>query len=202
MAYDAPSVSADPVSPVTRLLRAVSGGDPLARERLLRTVYDELRQLARLQIARGPSSPTLGATALVNEAYVRLLGRERPDWENRRHFFFAAARAMRDVLVDEARRKAAQSRGGGWTRIDLETVELALDTPPETILSLDEALTRLEAQAPEQAELVRLRFFAGLSEGEAAAVLGVSKRTVSRSWQFARAWLYAELSDLPADGRR
>jgi RNA polymerase sigma factor (TIGR02999 family) len=187
---------------VTRLLRAVSGGDPLARERLLRTVYDELRQLARLQIARGPSSPTLGATALVNEAYVRLLGRERPDWENRRHFFFAAARAMRDVLVDEARRKAAQSRGGGWTRIDLETVELALDTPPETILSLDEALTRLEAQAPEQAELVRLRFFAGLSEGEAAAVLGVSKRTVSRSWQFARAWLYAELSDLPADGRR
>jgi RNA polymerase sigma factor (TIGR02999 family) len=190
-----PPVGTDPAFPVTRLLRAASDGDRDAGERLLRTVYQELRGLARSQLARGPASPTLHATALVNEAYVRLLGRARPAWENRRHFFFAAARAMRDVLVEEARRKGAQARGGGWARVDLESLELALDTPPAAILSLDEALSRLEARAPDKAELVRLRFYAGLSEAETASVLGVSKRTVSRAWQFARAFLYAELTD-------
>jgi RNA polymerase sigma factor (TIGR02999 family) len=190
------SVSVDPSTPVTRLLRAASDGDKGAGEQLLRTIYEELRQMARSQIAQGPATPTLHATALVNEAYVRLLGRERPEWANRRHFFFAAARAMRDVLVDEARKKQAQARGGGWKRVDLEHLELALDTPPEAILRLDDALTRLEAESPEKAELVRLRFFAGLTESETAAVLGISKRSVSRAWQFVRAWLYAELADV------
>ncbi len=174
---------------VTGLLRAVHAGDEEARERLFRELYDELRGMARGAIANGPARATLQATALVHEAYLRLLGRGPPDWENRRHFFFAAARAMRDVLVEEARRKAAQRRGGDRQRSELEGVEPAQETPEADLLALDEAIAALEREDPRRAEVVRLRFFAGLSEDETAEVLGISKRSVSRAWSEARARL-------------
>lgn len=177
----------DPQAGVTELLGAIVAGDEEARERLFELLYDELRGVARGQIAGGPPRATIQATALVNEAYLRLVGKAGPGWENRRHFFFVASRAMRDVLVEEARAKAAQRRGGDWKRQPLEGLELSLETPAEQLLALDEALAAIEAADPRRGEIVRLRFFAGLSETETAEMLQISKRTVSREWGLARA---------------
>jgi len=174
---------------VTALLRAIGGGDGAARERLFELLYAELHRVARGELAKGPARATIQPTALVHEAYIRLLGRQVPDWENRRHFFFAAARAMRDVLIDQARNKAALRRGGDWSRRELAGLEPTLATPAEELLALDEALGKLEREDARQADIVKLRFFAGLGEDEVAETLGVSKRTVSRDWGRARARL-------------
>ena len=184
---------------ITVLLHAIGTGDDGARERLFELLYDELRGMARGEIAKGPARATIQPTALVNEAYIRLLGRQVPEWENRRHFFFVAARAMRDVLVEQARSKAALRRGGEWKRADLEGIEPTLLTPAEDLIALDEALSTLEAEDARKADVVRLRFFAGLGEDEIADALGISKRTVSRAWSQARARL-AVLVKPPADG--
>jgi RNA polymerase sigma factor (TIGR02999 family) len=185
-------MSSDPderATRVTSLLHAIGGGDQGAREQLFALLYDELHRMARGEIAKGPERATLQPTALVNEAYIRLLGREVPGWENRRHFFFTAARAMRDILVEEARRKAAQRRGGGWQKRGLDSIEPTFFTPAEELLALDEALDTLESEDARQADIVQLRFFGGLGEDEIADALEVSKRTVSRDWGRARARL-------------
>ena len=187
----------DPQHRVTQLLEAIGAGDAEAHERLFDLLYEELRGVARGQIAGGPPRATMQATALVNEAYLRLVGKVGPAWENRRHFFFAASRAMRDVLVEEARAKAAQRRGGDWRRQGLTGLELGLDTPADQLLALDDALQAIERTDPRRAEIVRLRFFAGLTEDETAEMLQISKRTVSREWGLARADLALMLS--PAD---
>lgn len=174
---------------ITVLLHAIGNGDSEARGRLFEILYGELRGMARGEIAKGPARATIQPTALVNEVYLRLLGRELPDWKNRRHFFFVAARAMRDVLVEQARAKAAARRGGDLRRADFSAIEPTLATPAEDLLMLDDALSTLEQEDPRKADVVRLRFFAGLSEDEIAEALDVSKRTVSRAWSEARARL-------------
>ncbi len=183
-----------PPSSVTMLLKAMQQGDETAGEKLLRTVFSELRGIARARMRRLPPGQTLQPTALVNEVYLRLVDREEPSWNDRRHFFFAAARAMHHVLIEAARKKAAQKRGGGWKRLGPEALTLATAAPPEDLLALEDALQRLEARSPDQAQIVNLRFFAGLPEAEIADVLGVSERTVQRRWRLARAKLFAELS--------
>lgn len=174
---------------VTSLLQAIGSGDEVAREQLFTLLYNELHGVARGEIAKGPAHATIQPTALVNEAYIRLLGRRLPDWENRRHFFFAAARAMRDVLIEQARKKSALRRGSEWKRTPLESIEPTLDTPAEELLALDEALNTLEAEDRRKADIVQLRFFAGLGEDEIAEALEMSKRSVSRHWGQARARL-------------
>ena len=185
--YDEQVSERDPSTGVTELLGAIGAGDEQARERLFELLYDELRGVARGQIAGGPSRATIQATALVNEAYLRLVGKAGPSWENRRHFFFVASRAMRDVLVEEARAKSAQRRGGNWKRQSLAGLEISLETPADQLLALDEALAAIEAADPRRGEIVRLRFFAGLTEDETAEMLQISKRTISREWGLARA---------------
>jgi len=178
---------------VTRLLQAMERGDVGASDELLRTVYDELKRLSRSHVRRTPVGETLQPTALVNEAYLRLVGQEVSDWSSRRQFFFVAGRAMHDILVEEARRKASRKRGGDWKRADAEQLEIAFEAPAEDMLALDDALQRLEADDPRKAEVVRLRFFAGLTEEETAKVLGVAARTVRREWRYIRARLFREL---------
>jgi RNA polymerase sigma factor (TIGR02999 family) len=183
---------------VTQILSAIEQGDPRAAEQLLPLVYDELRRLAARQLARERPGQTLQATALVHEAYLRLVEGERPGpappWDSRRHFFAAAAEAMRRILVEQARRKRSVRHGGGRRRLDLDEA-LSLPGPRQDLLALDEALTRLAEEQPLKAELVKLRFFAGLTMPEAAQALGVSLATAERYWTFARSWLYAELAD-------
>jgi RNA polymerase sigma factor (TIGR02999 family) len=183
---------------VTRILVAIQQGDPHAAEQLLPLVYDELRKIAAAKMAREKPGQTLQATALVHEAYLRLVEGERPGpapaWDSRRHFFAAAAEAMRRILVENARRKQSVRHGGGRQRLDLDE-ELSLPEPRQDLLALDEALTRLAEKQPLKAELVKLRFFAGLTMPEAAQALGVSLATAERYWTFARSWLYAELAD-------
>ena len=178
---------------VTELLKAAGEGTGDAKEALLQRLYGELREMAHRELRRSDRNQTLRTTALVNEAYVRLVDSGDQTWENRRHFFFVAARAMHDILVEEARRKATHKRGGGWRRQDLENLDLAIDADPDEILALSEALEKLAAEDPRRAEVVRLRFFAGLTEEEIAAGLGVSHRTVTRDWRYVRAWLFEEL---------
>ena len=192
------------MSDVTRILSAIEQGDPSAAEQLLPLVYEELRQLAAQKLAQEKPGQTLQATALVHEAYLRLVaspGREsgeaEPHWNSRGHFFAAAAEAMRRILIDNARRKRRPKHGGERQRIDLDEV-LAVAGPREDLLALDEALSRLAAQEPVKAELVKLRYFAGLSLAEAAAFLGLSPATAKRYWSVARAWLFAALSE-PGD---
>lgn len=184
---------------VTQMLRAAAAGDGEAAAALLPRVYRELRSLAAARLRRLPVGQTLQATALVHEAYLALIGREDPGWSGRGHFFGAAAQAMREILIDQARRKAAIKRGGDLRREPLEPeavgdIAVVGDLPGEDLLALDAALARLEAEHPERAQVVVLRYFGGLQEAEIATALGVSTRTVERAWRFARAYLHAALS--------
>ena len=190
------------MSDITRLLSAAAQGDPHAASQLLPLVYGELRQLAAQRLAQERPGQTLQATALVHEAYLRLVGKgEDGPWNGRGHFFAAAAEAMRRILVESARRKGRQKRGGGLARVDLDAAEqVAVPEVREDLLALDEALTRLAAADPQAAQLVQLRYFAGLPIPEAAKALGVSPRTADRLWAFARAWLLREVGgDEPGD---
>lgn len=190
---------------VTRILSAIEDGDPHAAGQLLPLVYEELRKLAAQRMAREAPGQTLEATALVHEAYVRLVGKAGgPHWNSRGHFFAAAAEAMRRILVEQARRKRTLRAGGGRERIALDDAFPAFDGPGDEILALDEALTRLGERDPVRAELVKLRFFTGLTMPEAAATLGISLATAERYWTFTRAWLYTELADgeMPEDGKK
>jgi RNA polymerase sigma factor (TIGR02999 family) len=182
------------VNDLTRILHSIEQGDPKAAEELLPLVYDELRNLAAARMAHLPPGQTLQPTALVHEAYVRLLGSDQ-QWDNRGHFFAAAAETMRRILVESARRKSRLKRGGQWQRIDLEEVNLAIETDPENLLTIDEALTKFAAEDPVKAQLVSLRFFAGLTLPEAAQAMNISLATAKRYWAFARAWLYREISE-------
>jgi RNA polymerase sigma factor (TIGR02999 family) len=176
------------MSEVTRILSAIDRGDPCAAEQLLPLVYDELRQLAALQLAHARPGETLNPTALVHEAYLRLVGEGNdPRYHDRSHFFAAAATAMRHIRIDQARRKKTQKRGGNVQRLELDDV--AAPTADEELLALDEALTQLAALDARKAQLVELRFFAGLTSDQTAAVLGISPTTADRDWAFARAWL-------------
>ncbi len=175
---------------VTRLLQAARCGEREALDRLLPLVYDELRQLAARQLGRERAGHTLGATALVHEAYVKLSGGGTCGAGDRAHFLAIAARAMRQVLVDHARRRARAKRGGGWERTTLGEGDAAVEFRPEEMLALDRALEELD---PRQREIVEYRFFAGMEEREVAEVLGISERTVRRDWVKARAWLYRSL---------
>jgi RNA polymerase sigma factor (TIGR02999 family) len=184
---------------ITRILSAIEGGDPRASQNLLPLVYEELRKLAAQRLAQEKPGQTLQATALVHEAYHRLVGaaQDRP-WDSRGHFFAAAAEAMRRILVDNARRKRTGRHGGG-RRVPLDALDPAGHAPeagPVDLLALDEALARLSRADPSKAELVRLRYFAGLTTEEAARVLGVSRATAERWWAYARAWLLREMEDL------
>ncbi len=182
------------MSDVTRILDAIQQGDPKAAEDLLPLVYQELRKLAALKMADQPAGHTLQPTALVHEAYLRLLGAQQHRWQNSGHFYAAAAQAMRQILIDAARKKNRLKRGGDWRRLNLEEVHLAAETDPGGLLAVDEALADFEREDPAKAELVRLRFFVGLSLPEAAKALGLSLATAKRSWAFSRAWLYRHLT--------
>jgi RNA polymerase sigma factor (TIGR02999 family) len=189
--------SVPPRSEVTRLLSAVEQGDPHAAEQLLPLVYNELRRLAARTMAQERPGQTLEATALVHEAYVRLVGTPSEgaarEWEGRAHFFAAAAEAMRRILVEKARRRRRHKHGGGLARVDIELANLVSPMPDEDLLALDDAMTRLAAEDPVRARLVQLRFFAGLSNEQAAKVLGISGVTAKRYWRYARAWLHREV---------
>jgi RNA polymerase sigma factor (TIGR02999 family) len=175
---------------LTGILRRIERGDAQAADQLLPLVYDELRQLAALRLAREKPGQTLQATALVHEAYLRLVGADpKQPWDNRGHFFAAAAEAMRRILVEKARRKGRIRHGGGSRRVDLLDIEVAAPANGDQVLLLDEALTRLAAARPQAAELVKLRFFSGMTVEEAASIVGLSPRTARRLWVFARAWL-------------
>ena len=179
---------------VTRILSAIEHGDPRASEELLPLVYRELRRLAKQRLAQEKPGQTLQATALVHEAYLRLVDSDESQrWNSRGHFFAAAAEAMRRILVDNARRKQTEKHGGRLERQDIDGIDIAAPAPAEDLLALDEALARLEAGDPIQAQLVKLRFFAGLTEEEAASVLGVSRTTAQTYWRYAKAWLIVEL---------
>ena len=178
---------------VTLMLQAASRGDEKAAAELLPLVYTELRRLAKSWMAKTPPGQTLQPTALVHEAYLRLLGGEDPGWESRRHFFFTVSRAMRDILVEQARRKASLKRGGGRRRVQSEDELPAFEEPVEDMLALDEALKCLERDDPRKHRIVMLRFFVGLTAEETAGVMDLSLRTVVREWRYIRAKLYKDL---------
>ncbi len=176
---------------VTRILSGIEAGDPHAAEQLLPLVYDELRKLAAQKLAEEKPGQTLQATALVHEAYLRLMDTEKAQqWDNRGHFFAAAAEAMRRILIENVRRKKSQKHGGHAEHVPLDQIEVALPPPDDDLLALDDALTRLAAERPVVAELVKLRFFAGLTMDEAAHALGISPATAYRQWNYAQAWLF------------
>lgn len=179
---------------VTRILNAVEGGDPQAAEQLFPLVYDELRKLAAQKLAQEKPGQTLQATALVHEAYLRLVEHEKAqNWNGRGHFFGAAAEAMRRILIEHARSKSREKRGGDWRRVDFEELDVATSISPDQLIALDDALTRLAALDQLAGELVKLRYFAGLPLDQAAVALGVSTATAYRHWAYARAWLHSEL---------
>ena len=185
------------MSDVTRILTAIEHGDPQTAEELLPFVYDELRKLAARRLKQEKPGQTLQATALVHEAYLRLVDAAKIQrWDSRGHFFAAAAEAMRRILLNRARDKKRDKRGGDRLRVDLDHIELALDTSDEQLIALDDALTQFAEEDPDAARLVNLRFFAGLTLRDAAVYLGLSQRTAERQWSYARAWLYARLSQL------
>jgi RNA polymerase sigma factor (TIGR02999 family) len=185
---------------VTQILSAIAAGDPSAASQLLPLVYDELRRLAAQKLSHETPGQTLQPTALVHEAYLRLVGEEEaPHWDNRGHFFAAAAEAMRRILVDNARRKQYQKHGGGLARQDLDPEQLTVPAIREDLLALDEALTKLAVANPQAAQLVQLRYFAGLSIPEAAQTLGISPRSADRLWAYARAWLHQEIAGTAPD---
>jgi RNA polymerase sigma factor (TIGR02999 family) len=185
----------DRMSDVTRILSAIEQGDPHAAARLLPLVYDELRQLASQKLGQEKPGQTLQPTALVHEAYLRLVDVETAQrWDCRGHFFAAAAEAMRRILVDHARRRRSQRRGGAAKRHSLASLDPAIPAPDEELLAVDEALERLQHLDPPKAELVKLRYFAGMTIPEAAQALGISIPTANRYWAYARAWLHEELA--------
>lgn len=182
------------MSQITQILNAAERGDPQAAEELLPLVYEELRKLAAARMANESASHTLQPTALVHEAWLRLAGHDAQlPFANRAHFFAAAAEAMRRILIERARRKSAEKRGGKWERIDLDKVEIAAEADDDTLLLVNEALEKLAMEDPKAAEIVKLRFFAGLTLDEAGQLLGVTDRTAKRYWAYARAWLFDEM---------
>jgi RNA polymerase sigma factor (TIGR02999 family) len=182
------------LSDVTRILESIEHGDPKAADELLPLVYGELRKLAASKMAHESPHQTLQPTALVHEAWVRLVGNDNPQFANRAHFFAAAAEAMRRILIDKARRKLARRHGGDHQRVDLEEVELAVPcADDDELLAVNEALDKLAVQNKVQAELVKLRYFVGMTLEESAAVLDISARTADNYWAHARAWLYKEI---------
>jgi RNA polymerase sigma factor (TIGR02999 family) len=187
---------------VIRILSAIDQGEPHAADQLLPLVYDELRKLAAQKLAQEKPGHTLQATALVHEAYVRLVGAEdEQQWDNRGHFFAAAAEAMRRILIDRARRKQTRKAGGERRRLDLDDIESALEEEnTDRLLALDEALQQLEAEDPRKAELVKLRFFGGLTTAQAAAALGVSTSTAEKDWAYARSWLRLAINRISDHG--
>jgi RNA polymerase sigma factor (TIGR02999 family) len=184
------------MSDVTQILQQIESGDPSAARELLPLVYDELRKLATAKMAQEKPDHTLQATALVHEAYIRLVDADlAAAWDSRGHFFAAAAEAMRRILVENARRKLSLKAGGDQVRIDLPALPDAQDDNRLDLLALDEALSRLEEEHPDKAEIIKLRFFAGLNLEETAAALGMSRATTQRNWAYARAWLFGRLND-------
>ena len=183
-----------PDGDITRMLHAAATGDHQAATDLLPVVYGELRALAAAYMDKTPVGQTLQPTALVHEAYLRLIGKGQHDWQDRGHFFFAAARAMRDILVEQARQKASLKRGGDRRRIDADKLVIAFDSPPDELLALNGALEVLERDDSRKHRLVMLRFFAGLTTEEAAEGIGISVRTAERDWLFVKAWLHKRLS--------
>jgi RNA polymerase sigma factor (TIGR02999 family) len=189
------------MSDVTGILSAIEHGDPSAAEQLLPLVYEELRKLAAAKVAQERPGQTLQATALVHDAYIRLVDVDQAQhWNSRGHFFAAAAEAMRRILLNRARDKGRLKRGGQRSRVDLSSVELATDAPDDDLLAIDECIERLSAENPECVQVVKLRFFAGLSIDETASAMGISASTAKRHWAFARAWLFDALrcDDPPA----
>ena len=182
------------MSDVTRVIEAVQRGDAKAADELLPLVYEELRRLAASKMANEAAGNTLQPTALVHEAWLRLVGNDNPKFAGRAHFFAAAAEAMRHILIDRARRKSALRHGGGHERVDLEQVDLASPGADDQLLAVNEALDKLAAQDPTEAELVKLRYFVGLTTEEAASLLGISPRTARNYWAHARTWLYHEIT--------
>lgn len=186
------------MSDVTRLLDAMDSGEPRAAEELLPFIYDELRRLATHKLSLLPPGQTLQATALVHDAYLKLTGGEKQRWENQRHFFAAAAEAMRHILIDRARRRARIRHGGDAERIELDAIEIAEPAADETLLLLNDALDELHKASPDRAEIVKLRFFAGFSEAEIAGLLNLSERSVQRHWSCAKAWLFERIESMKA----
>jgi RNA polymerase sigma factor (TIGR02999 family) len=184
---------------VTRILCAIDQGDPRAAEQLLPLVYDELRRLAAAKLAQEKPGQTLQATALVHEAYMRLVGSDdsagqKQHWDSRGHFFAAAAEAMRRILIDRARAKRAEKRGGSRKRLDIDAIDVATTAAPDQLLALDDSLAKLAQGDPTAARLVELRYFAGLTVDEAGKALGMSTATAYRHWNYARAWLHSDLA--------
>jgi RNA polymerase sigma factor (TIGR02999 family) len=182
------------MSDVTHILHRVQQGDPKAAGELLPLVYEELRKLAAARMANEQANQTLQPTALVHEAWLRLTDGEPPSFDGRGHFFAAAAEAMRRILIENARRKGRLKRGGEWERVDLEHLDVAVTTNDDTLLAVHEALEKLTVIDPVGAKLIELRFFAGLSNMDAAKALGLAERTAKRTWAYARAWLHEELT--------
>ena len=181
------------MSEVTQLLSAIDAGDPKAADQLLPLVYEELRRLAAQKMAHEAEGQTLQPTALVHEAWLRLVGSRDQRWNSRGHFFAAAAEAMRRILIDNARRKNRLRHGKGLARVDLDRVDVAIHSDDDTLIRMDDALGKLAREDPVKAELVKLRFFIGLSIADAGQALGLSESTAKRYWTYARAWLYEEL---------
>jgi RNA polymerase sigma factor (TIGR02999 family) len=181
------------MSEVTQLLNAIDAGDSKAATQLLPLIYDELRKLAAAKMAQEPPGQTLQPTALVHEAWLRLVGAEEVRFSGRGHFFAAAAQAMQRILIDRARQKHSLKRGGGAQRVDLDELEMAIQADDDTLLAVNEALEKLAKEDPDSEQFIKLRFFAGLTNDEAAQALGIPTRTARRHWGFARAWLYREL---------
>lgn len=190
------------MSELTKILNATARGDPHAASELLPLVYGQLRQLAARKMAAESGSQTLQPTALVHEAWLRLGGDDQPTWENRNHFLCAAAEAMRRILIDRARSKQARRHGGGQQRLDVDEIEIAAPMPEDELLAIDEALHLLSREAPQKAELVKLRYFAGMGLKEAGEVLGISEPTAVRWWTYAKTWLFKAIRDTrgPAKG--
>ncbi len=183
---------------LTQLMSAIEQGDLKSAEQLLPLIYDELRKVAAHKLSLLPPGQTLQATALVHEAYLRLLGGEQEQWQNRRHFFAAAAEAMRHILIDRARRRSRLRHGADAERVDLDQIEIPEPAKDEVLLQLNDALDELQTMSPERAEIVKLRFFAGFSETETAALLNLSERSVQRHWSCAKAWLFERIETMKA----
>ncbi len=190
------------MSELTKILHATAQGDSTAARKLLPLIYDELRQLAARKMTQESYTQTLQPTALVHEAWLRLGGDEQPSWENRTHFFCAAAEAMRRILIDRARSKQARRHGGGQQRLDVDEVEIAAPMQEDELLAVNEALERFSQHAPQKAELVKLRYFAGFGLKEAGQVLGISEPTAVRWWTYSKTWLYQAIKEAHGPAKR